>query len=66
MEIVWIIIAFAAIMWPVERLRDRQHKDLQKQIAELRAQLLRAEERLANAAYNSAQRSAEEIMRVMP
>lgn len=66
MDIVWIILAFGAIMWPVERLRDRQHKELQKQIAELRAQVLRAEERLVNAAYNSAKRSAEEMMRVMP
>lgn len=66
MDIVWIILAFGAIMWPVERQRDRQHKELQQQIAELRGQLLRAEERLVSAAYNSAKLSVEEIIRVMP
>jgi len=66
MDIVWIILAFGAIMWPVERLRDRQHKELQQQIAELRRELMRAEERLVNAAYHPAKRSAEDIIRVMP
>ncbi len=59
-------IGIGFLMSLQERIRAKQIKALQQQIAALHARLERSEERVVNAVYASADSSAEEIIRVMP